>query len=476
MSVPLILLSVILMRLVWMQLRHYPLQFSSRALAVSEVVRSLSGRDCMGSRQLAYTAVPVLASSPELIERERLRPLRSMAMKQLITGPGYGAAVFLSCQRDVQGEHSLIVLNKVLLMMSIFCATLMTRFICSSWTVALIVAGMLLSRGRLQAEIGTISPDYLVMFGVTAWLMCCAHFLRTGATLSSCFAILAAAFAATADVSCLLLFVTVPTILVGGYFFRRQMARPVIKRLRAISRRRRVLRGIDALGAMQKTADVGVGKSPITRMTRSVRWFLGMEFPTLLAPNWRLNFQPGDLFRTLEIPFLLWAYWQRRWARISLSWLSAGVAAAILIMCAVWFAAETSGLSTIRQMVINRGHTGYGVTAWWYHLQSTVDGHFLISLVVIVLCAWQSPAAGLPSFFEWTWLTIVTLICLVGASFGADRLDFQVLQSLFAMGDAEPWLLHLQPRGVTLWLEPAVLGFGVSGAYNLMKVLDSRIA
>ena len=64
MAVPLILLSVILMRLVWMQLRHYPLQFSSRALAVSEVVRSLSGRDCMGSLQLAYTAEPVLASSP----------------------------------------------------------------------------------------------------------------------------------------------------------------------------------------------------------------------------------------------------------------------------------------------------------------------------------------------------------------------------------------------------------------------------
>ena len=430
----------------------------------------------MGSRQLAYTALPVLASSPELIERERLRPFRSLAMKQLITPPGYAAAVFLSCQRDGLGDHPVIGLNKVLLMMSIFCATLMTRFICSSWTIALIVAGMLLSRGRLQAEIGTISPDYLVMFGVTAWLMFCSHFLRTGATLSSCFAILAATFAAFADVSCLLLFVAMPTILVGGYFFRRQMARPVIKRLRVISRRRRVLRGIDALGATQKNTDIAIGRRPVTRITRSVRWFLGMEFPTLVAPSWRLNFQPGNLFRTLEIPFLLWAYWQRRWARLSLAWLSAGVAAGLLILFTVWFAAGTSGLTTIRQIVINRGHGGYGWTAWWYHLLSTVDGHFLLSLVVIGLCAWQSPAAGLPSFFEWTWLTIVTLICVVGAAFGADRLDFQVLQSLFALGDAEPWLMHLRPRGITLWLEPAVLGFGVSGAYNLMKVLDSRIA
>ena len=39
-------------------------------------------------------------------------------------------------------------------------------------------------RGRLLAEIGTASVDFPVMLGVTTWLACMAHFLRTGAAVS----------------------------------------------------------------------------------------------------------------------------------------------------------------------------------------------------------------------------------------------------------------------------------------------------
>jgi hypothetical protein len=43
-------------------------------------------------------------------------------------------------------------------------------------------------------------------------------------------------------------------------------------------------------------------------------------------------------------------------------------------------------------------------------------------------------------------------------------------------GFGDPLLAGLTPRPLALWLEPAVLSLGVAGIYNLMKVLDTRIA
>ncbi len=473
-SVPLILLVVILMRLVWLQLRHYPLQYSVRGLAVSEVVKSLTGRDCLGSRQLVYTASPVLAVSPDIIERERLRPIRSLALKEVLAPMGYDALVYGVCRWGQQVDLQLVAVNKLLLVASIFLATLMTRFICSSWTVALIVAGMLLSRGRLQSSIGTLSPDYLAMFGFTLWLTALTHFLRTGALLSAFAALVGAVVATLADRSLVSLFLCFPVVLTMGYLFRRQIARPVIRRLRIVSRRQRIIRGLERNQGSNWTAVVEGGL--ISRATRSVRWFLGMEFPPDKSPGWRLNFNGGGLFRTLEIPFLLWAYWRKRWLRWTWVWVFAGLFTAVVFLA---LAALVVGPESLRQLenLLIRGAAGQvEAIVWWWQGLSFIDAHYAGSLLVILGCAAVSPAAGLPSFFEWTWLNLVTLVLVATAAFMSDLVDFQLLEGLLGYGDAEPWLLGLGPRGVSFWTEPVVLSFGVVGIYNLLKAADSQIA
>ena len=474
MSVPLILLVVILMRLVWLQLRHYPLEYSVRGLAVSEVVKALSGRDCMGSRQLVYTAPPVLAVSPDIIERERLRPIRSLALKEVLAPLGYDAVVYSVCRWGGQVDAHLLTINKILLVSTIFLATLMTRFICSSWTVALIVAGMLLSRGRLQSSIGNLSPDYLAMFGFTLWLTALAHFLRTGAVISALAALVAAGLATIADRSLISLFLCFPIVLIMGFLFRRQIARPVVRRLRIVSRRQRILRGLErrASSNWSKIAESGV----FSRATRSLRWFLGMEFPPDQTPGWRLNFKAGGAFRTLEIPFLLWAYWRRRWLRWTWIWLLVGVVLGSALFTGVVLLLGPECTEQLEGMLVKGAAGQVEAIVWWWQGLSFLDAHFAASLLVLMGCATISPAAGLPSFFEWTWLNLVTLVVVASAGFMSDLFDFELLEGLFALGDAEPWLLGLGPRGVSFWVEPAVLSFGVAGIYNLLKAADSQIA
>ncbi|MBM4251950.1 MAG: hypothetical protein FJ146_08255 [Deltaproteobacteria bacterium] len=474
-AVPLVLLVVILMRLVWLQLRHYPLQYSVRGLAVSEVVKALSGRDCLGSRQLVYTATPILAVSPDIMERERIRPIRSLALKEVLAPLGYDAVVYGVCRWGQQVDAHLLSVNKILLVSTIFLATLMTRFICSSWTVALVVAGMLLSRGRLQSSIGTLSPDYLAMFGFTLWLTALAHFLRTGAIITALVAVAAATLAMVADRSLISLFLCFPLVLIMGFLFRRQIARPVVKRLRVVSRRQRILRGLDRRGS-SNWSEIAEHGAFFSRATRSLRWFLGLEFPPVQPPGWRLNFKAGGLFRTLSIPFLLWAYWRRRWLRWTWIWLASGTLIGGVLLLAVGLLLGTESIRQLEGMA-GKGAAGQlEAVVWWWHGLSFLDTHLAASLLVLIVCATVSPAAGLPSFFEWSWLNLVTLVIVATAGFMSDLFDFQLLEGLFAYGDAEPWLLGLEPRGVSFWVEPAVLSFGVAGIYNLLKAADSQIA
>src|SRR5205085_2619844 len=96
-----------------------------------------------------------------------------------LASPGYVGLAYTACHSDLTEERHWIKLNQWILAATVLMATLMARFITSSWTIALTVAAMLMSRGRLLADIGSVSTDYPVMLLVTTWLACCAHYLRT---------------------------------------------------------------------------------------------------------------------------------------------------------------------------------------------------------------------------------------------------------------------------------------------------------
>jgi hypothetical protein len=113
---------------------------------------------------------------------------------------------------------------------------------------------------------------------------------------------------------------------------------------------------------------------------------------------------------------------------------------------------------------------------WVAAVTHRFDLHLTISLIIIAICALQSPAAGLSSFLECIWLVVLGGVALLLAAVLADAIDLGLIRSLAAGGQTDLLLATLAPRPVVLWLEPAVLSLGVAGIYNLMKVLDTRIA
>ncbi len=441
---PIILLVMILMRLVWMQLRSYEAEVEPRALISLEMLRHEVGPGCEPGRFLSRDAV-----LPTDLEDDMQRNYLSLA------SPGYALLGMAGCEYIAPQDRIPIKINQWLFVATVLMASLMTRFVTSSWTISLTVAAMLLSRGRLLAEIGSVSIDFPVMLLITTWLTCMFHFIRSGAIVSLAGAVVAALLASAFDRSLTALCLATPLFLSVGFLYRRRLARPVIRRLRGMNRRRREV--FARQGSLPQPEAAGV----MARFTGTMRWMLGMEFPPLPDGGRRLSYERGTLFRTINVPFLLWIFWRRRWLTVSLGW----VAAFATAMLAWHFLSPVAWLSPVGQPL-----------DWLTPVVERVDLHFAFSVVVIAVCAAQSPAAGLPSFLEGIWLALFAMGLIFLAAAFADTGDFAVAHRLLADG-VEPGTLGALPvRPVGLWLEPIVLSLGVAGIYNLMKVLDTRIA
>ncbi len=444
-AIPVILLSMILARLVWMQLRSYPAATSPRSEISNEAWLSAVDSAC-GARRSALSSLHLSSEKGGPLERAYLS----------LSSPGYAVIGLLSCTLDQPAEKVTTKVNQWLFVATVLMATMMTRFLTSSWTISLITAAMLLSRGRLLAEIGTASVDFPLMLCVTTWLAAVFHFIRTGAALSLVASVIAALIAASFDRSMVALSLVVPMFLMVGILYRRRLARPVIRRLRGMNRKRREVYA--KAGGMQ----VAEAPSVFGRFTGTVRWMLGMEFPPLQPPTGpRLSYERGSLFRTIDVPFLLWIYWRKRWLRVTIGWLAVFVLALLIFSTlpgADWAIPKAFGRALLGPF------------------EGRVDLHFATSLAIIVVSAAQSPAAGLPSFLEGMWLALLAMVLILAASVFADAGDRLLLVRMVNSGLQDPLLMALPPRAGGLWLEPVILSLGVAGIYNLMKVLDTRIA
>ena len=490
-ALPIVLLIMILMRLVWMQLRSYPVQLDPRALMSLETLISLPmGGNCdtlrssyrQGLAPLQANIAAAATTFPPLTLSRTLSPSPPalVAARAYATSPGYVALGFAACSYDLLDDRWALKLNQFLFVLTVLCAAVMTRMITSSWPIALTCATVVLSRGRLLAGIGLISPDYMVMFWLTAGLMAATHMLRTGARLST--GVMAAAFliGAMFERTLVVLFLAVPLLLGLGSLARGILTRPMISHLRGTNRRLRAFNrsslagGTRSMGRLEQLGEEG--GAFFVRLTHSVRDVLGLEFPEQAVASWRLNYERGSLFRTISLPFMLWAYWQRRWLRVSAVWLGAALLSLAALVALQW---SLSGRQEVQQLLQFHLFAWPGVQflePWSLALWSVLDLHILVSLGVLLLCSLQAPWTGLPSFFEWSWLLLIVMVLLLGAAFIADSGDVRLVHELAARGLRMPALLPLLPRRVLLWLEPTILSCGIACAYNLMKVLDTRIS
>lgn len=154
------LATMILMRLVWMDLRSYVVIFSPQnhyALEHSE--------PCARSLEQSLTL--------KLGEQLLPRPGWAHAWS-------YHSIMQLSCRNGIFSVGSFVRYNQGLLIMTVLILVLLTRVLARSWIIGLIMAVALLSRGRLIAALGQVGGDQLIGFGLAVWGLTLAHWLRSG--------------------------------------------------------------------------------------------------------------------------------------------------------------------------------------------------------------------------------------------------------------------------------------------------------
>lgn len=470
---PLALLGMIFMRLVWMQLRTYAFAQDSRAIIALEFLHDRVDERCRYVHFFPEGSAAGKAGSSASVDRPH-REDRQGLTRSWLTSVGYALEGLFLCREDWLEDRPVARLNQWVFVGTIILSALMVRSVTSNWTVGLVVAAMLLSRGRLLADLGFVSLDGAMALLVTAWLAAGAHFLRTGATISLAamgVAVLAVSvYDRTMVVLCL-----PPVLALGiGYLWRRKLARPVIRRLRGA--RQRQMR----LAAHSAAIPVEIG-GPVARFVATVRWMAGIEFPPVRDPDAQVDYARGGLFRTIQVPFLLWVYSRRRWTKLVLYWLLAlGLTSGLAVILLHWVALPAGGLGRDAARLFTAA-LRHGLGRDWYvlwanNLTARFDLHLWASLAVIVVCGLQSPAAGLAGFLELSWLTVVALLVSLGAALGADALDAALVLTLGREHLATALMLGTSPRAVVAWFEPALLSLGAAGVYNLMKVLDTRFA
>ena len=462
-AIPLLLLTTILMRLVWMQLRSYPVVHDARVILAKEHASQESA--------CALDAAKVAKTGGDW----RWRGDPESLISAWLTSPGLIWATRLACPLGLLGDRQVLRLNQWLLVATVLLATLMSRFLTSSWTVSLIVAGMLMSSGGLLADLGRVSADWLLTFSVTLWMTCLAHYLRSGSIATLAGAILALVMGSLFDRSLVVLSLAMPVVLLVGFVYRRQLARPMIQRMRLVNRR------LMALAATSDgSPDVEI-ESFFGRIGASVRWMLGMEFTRREAMGYTPSFTRGTLFRTLVVPFPLWAYHRRRWLRLLAVWLLAfmilaGLAASMAFVFEDSAAPTSEALLKLWGLLRQPRLPGHFLDLWILTALERIDLHLAVSLLMLVICAWQSPASGLNGFLEATWVALAGFSLLALAALAFDALDAQLIEHLDLVGRRALWTLAFGTRGFMQWWEPVILTLGVAGAYNLMNVFDTRIA
>lgn len=161
------LLVMILMRLVWMDLRSYVIDFGPQ-------------------RHHVFEQSDQLESCARSFEQKLPRSLKERSLEGSHQRPGwtdawvYHAMLELSCKGGVFNVSGFVRYNQGLLITSLLALMLLTRILTHSWIIALISGVALLSRGRLIASLGQIGAEHLISMGLVVWGLSLLHWLRSG--------------------------------------------------------------------------------------------------------------------------------------------------------------------------------------------------------------------------------------------------------------------------------------------------------
>lgn len=457
--VPLVLIVMILMRLVWMQLRTYDLVMDDDAMLTIFALTESYPEACAQSNASDHKQAKVIREVPVNV------PLSKTS--SWFVSLGLAAYAYLwGCSEGTLELERLLRSNQWIFVAVVAVATLMVRIVTASWVVSLVASVVLLSRGRMISGISEINTNLILSLIVTVWFMWCTHFFRSGSRGSLIAAMATAVIGSFFEAGLVFLTCSVPLLLVLGYFFRRYFSEPILLRFQAEKERISAMVRRGKLRSYEGSVILGA-------ISLVVRKILGEEEPQ--PRSYRkspVDLSSGSLLGTMSVPFALWAFQFRRWWRISLAWFAVGALAIIVaggskLATLAVFDELFVGSYDVREAIVQiNGFGAQWLKLFSLRIGSFIDLHVGVSFAVIIFCAFQSPAKGLISFWESSWLLIATFVtvCLGSACF--ELVDLALLNSLIQ----KEFDILSRTSAVALACEPTILALGVAGGYHLIKV------
>ncbi len=449
--IPLVLLVMILMRLVWLQLRSYNLDGSYRGLVsvYYETKDTMGG--CIPEQQQGGGAL--------LSEFQLMKDLQAKPKYQRVASPGFQVLTRLLCSHGQLVLRDFLRLNQWVFLISIFFATCFVRLLTRSWILAMATTTVLLSRGHLIANIGEISYDGVLMMLVTAWMAVLVHYFRSGARATLVFLSLIVIVGSMFDLVFVILPLSLCVVLVLGFVLRRYLLQPVIARFR--SEKKRIQTIIETGGI--RLYEGGVINGAVATI---LQWLVNR--PKVPDESTRDIWQVEAKMRflgSLTQPFALWVYQNRRWLKLLAVAFGTIVTAGLVGMVVMRHVYDIGGWRHVASAEL-----WTWARDWLAGLLYPLDLHYAVCLTIIILCAVQSPALGLPNVFEATWVLIFAILFMATASLVLDLMDLTILNSIESSVGRWSILAWTRSTKVFVWFEPTVLSFGLAGFYQLITV------
>lgn len=430
-----ILFIMILMRLVWMQLRSYPVTIHPRAAISIAAIESTSP----------------LVRSPTYSESRNMPPLESPLLR-IATGALW--------ETGAVAHERFVRMNQWLVAGIALLSVLLTRFISGSWLFAMAVGAALMSRGRLIAAVGEVGTQLWLSAFVMMWLSNLAHFIRSGSSTPLVISFGAMLVLAWADWSMMGLFLVWPLVLALGFTYRAAILKPAMVQLRADQGLKRRIAA--------STIGMEATEGPwVSRWHWVTRWL-----PEVESSYWTsgtMLYQAGNLFRTLAAPFALWIYYERRWVKLILLSLGGLLITAGGLMA--WYLSH-NGLAMSPRHLSWLQAAGQWSNIWL----RAIDLDLALALGLLVLLTLQKPGAGLRGFWECNWLLLTAVVIVSACSFMLDRADFVLLQNRHAISWGEFLWGWGRASRVLLWFEPALLTLGFIGILQVGYLLRRRLS
>ena len=453
------LLIMILMRLIWLQRRQYHPDLEMRTMVGAEVLLRENNTICNNIRDIVFLWPRVSRQETYTSDRNLFAWYSSRGARYLISRfhCGYGAG----------GEQHFIENNQKLVMAIVFFCALASRFMTGSWMISLVVATVLLSRGRTVGEVGSLSVLLWIKGLLALWYCLLVHYIRTTSVVSLVGGTIVLALLAFVERSFVALALLFPLCFFILFLIKWFLSTSIGTKIRL----ERVPQPVT------KVERQGAGRSSPLRQSKGERQADWMEFRFLAGfVRWVGLFagpqtatqEQGGILSPIHSPFFVWVYRRHKiWTLMKIH-----LAIAVVFAMAILWATigDSIGLAALWQ----HGGSFSSVNVsdqwpiyWFVNWVRPLDLDLSISFVMILIVLWVPWPRQLDHFRE---ICVLTLLSIGLISLSA--LAWDLLDVMFVANNLKSfWVVtaNLIPRAaqVFLWWDPIIITVGVSGLIHI---------